>query len=183
MNQHLSAIGVIRARLPYLDRDALSRAWFEALQLAAKPSFAPQSARGPATSGGGAARARVFKGSTAKGAGLVARPAFDVPRSRRTASSPLLLEVRAFRERRVARSFVVRAASAPEPTRTAHVTLTLEGARVQILVRRRGDRLDVVALCSAKRVELVRRALAGVDVELRSLGADVNSHVGRLVCA
>ena len=61
------------------------------------------------------------------------------------------------------------------PPVRASFTLTIEGARVQILLRRDGPALHVVALCTRRHVELVRRALACADLALRAQGTYVRS--------
>jgi hypothetical protein len=54
------------------------------------------------------------------------------------------------------------------------------GGRVQILLRRDGRTLLVLALCSTRHVEFVRRALAGADLHLRLRGERVSSSVRAL---
>ena len=54
------------------------------------------------------------------------------------------------------------------------------GGRVQIVLRRDGAVLHVVAVCSRRHVELVRRALACADLHLRLRGETIRSSVRTL---
>jgi uncharacterized protein (DUF58 family) len=53
---------------------------------------------------------------------------------------------------------------------SAAFTVTLANARVRLVVRGDGDRLHVVALCSARHLETVSRALALAALSLRHRG-------------
>lgn len=171
MNEGSSPIAVIRARLPYITRGALSRAWFEALQVATPPG------RGVALS-----PARSALAGQPANAG-VRRPAADVEPKRlgvranpgrpaRAPSSPFVgADARGRLERRHSRTVALAARAPRGRAASSQLTLTVEGARVHLLVRRCGDRIDVVALCSARRVEAVRRALARIELELHHAGS------------
>jgi hypothetical protein len=63
------------------------------------------------------------------------------------------------------------------PPVRASFHLAVDGGRVQILVRRQGTVLHVIALCSERHVELVRRALVCADLHLRARGERVQSSV------
>lgn len=169
-------IAAVRARLPYFDRRALSQAWFSAFHLASdatpatvKHAFAicegasdgplPRSATLQRRSQSlvpfaGPKPLRRLEGAGASG------PASPARRGQRVAA-PL----------EAARRF---------PPLRASFTITIEGARVQILLRREGPALHVVALCTRRHLELVRRALACADFALRAQGADVRSSLRAL---
>jgi len=174
-------IGVIRLRLPYIDSRSLSQAWFSALHLASDakapgakrrraktndaragaapvkpPASAPRAAAGPRAQGPAAAGAR---GAAPPGAAQANRPA---------------------RERVRAAAVAERAVACSYPPVRASFAFGLDGARVQVLVRRDGPTLHVLALCAPRHVELVRRALACADVHLRSRGESVRSSVRAL---
>ncbi len=162
-----SGIALVPARLPYLDRRALSEAWYSALRLArASRGEPPRSERTPLAAERVPGRVPAARSS--------ARPAVQahppVPaRSQRVAGAAA-----AAPETRAARSSPprdVRAASRRgRVPAQAYVTLTLEGARVRILARREGARMHVIALCGAAQVATVRRALGLLERTLRARG-------------
>ena len=179
MNEHPSAISIIRTRLPYLDRGALSRAWLEALGLAGSRSNAARAmvplrgVTGPGTTGRFNLAATVAESRSAK-------PVVQAAMLRRAGTPPVSSAVAKprVRVRPLPRVDDARAAARTYPrVAVSQMTLALDGGRVQLVVRRRGDRLDLVALCAANRVEAVRRALAGVELELRGAHIRVASHV------
>jgi hypothetical protein len=162
-------ITAIRARLPYLDRRALSQAWYSALHMASdgssagvKHAFAicqlASDGRLPAAADSSReSRARLpLSGST-----LLRRPEGAV------AGNPANVS------RRAERAAVSLATTRRYPPLRATFTLTIQGARVQIVVRREGATLHVVALCTRRHLELVRRALACADFALRAEGERV----------
>ena len=162
-------ITAIRARLPYLDRRALSQAWYSALHLASdgatasvKHAFAicelASDGRLPAaTDSSHESHARL----PLAGRALSRRPEAG------GATSPASVA------RRAKRAGVPLATTRRYPPVRATFTLFIQGARVQILVRREGAVLHVVALCTRRHVELVRRALACADFALRAEGERV----------
>ncbi len=169
------SIAVLRARLPYVDRRALSEAWFSALQLAgAKPAMqrGRKAPRQPGAAPVSAARHRPER------AALVASPVaqrradvaqaanpralLDAPRLRRAGGAVVIpLPVRLVRYAPIRCSFSIAAG---------------EG-RVQIILRRDGHVLRVVAICSARDADLVRRALACAGMHLRLCGHALESTV------
>jgi hypothetical protein len=165
-------IAAVRARLPYFDRRALSQAWFSAFHLAsdATPPAAVKHAFAicEGASGGPLPRNATFQRRTPS---LVP---FAVPRPVRWlegvgASRPA---DPARRGERVATHFE---AARRFPPLRASFTIAIEGARVQILLRREGQALHVVALCTRRHLELVRRALACAGFALRAQGEEVRS--------
>jgi hypothetical protein len=63
--------------------------------------------------------------------------------------------------------------------KSSHVsfTLTVAGARVALHLRRAGEKLLVIVVCSARHAALVRRALADVADSLRAQGECVDASV------
>jgi hypothetical protein len=180
---------VLRTRLPYVDRRSLSEAWFSALHLASDAdAAAPVAARGggdaashalsmrqtipPITGTNGAAgsvspatagRPSSAGGATPVGANAndAARPAAPVgTASHRVASRGFAAaRVRAYAERRTL------------------LTVGVDGSRVQLLLRRDGPVLHVVALCNPGAAPAVSRALARADAALRVRGNAANATV------
>src|ERR1700688_1101944 len=177
----MNSIVVIRARLPYVDRRALSEAWFSALHLAregealaprrrdiAPPGSALALRRRDIASPGTAASfhpwnsRRLVNCFVAPASGLRSAQAPGSATSRRLAQAHAA-EARRFNDAR------------------ASFSIALDGGgRVQILLRREGRVLHVIALCSEGHVELVRRALACADLHLRARGEKVCSSVRAL---
>jgi hypothetical protein len=175
-------IAVIQMRLPYLDRRSLSQAWFSALRLASdgKPPTAADrrlkiGARDSAARPAASWRATVERVSPApqEAAGRPSRRASQAEPPAHVANRV------AWPPRRIAATQAPGRAHSYPPAR-ASFALGLEGARVQILVRRDGTTLHVLALCAARHVELVRRALACADLHLRARGEVVCSSVREL---
>ena len=170
-------IAIIQTHLPYIDRRALSQAWFSALHLA--------------NGSNGEGRVRLRR------AGAVAAKAIDVAHvrgrtERRNAGETPPPARAAGRERRVlhgetgklrrtdslgkaAHAVYERARSYP-PFRTS-LTFGVDGSRVQLLLRRSGSTLYVVALCRPEIAEIVRRALACAGAHLRLRGESIEAAV------
>jgi hypothetical protein len=178
-------IGVIQLRLPYIDSRSLSQAWFSALHLASDAKAPAVARRRAQASVAGAAAAAAAEAPAAperaaaspraeKAAlrGHGAAPGEPDPASR-PASRPA-------RERMRAAALSERAAACSYPPVRAAFAFGLDGARVQIMVRRDGPTLHVLALCAPRHVELVRRALACADVHLRARGEALRSSVRAL---
>ncbi|MGP6189782.1 MAG: hypothetical protein ACLPSH_06820 [Vulcanimicrobiaceae bacterium] len=178
-------IGVIQLRLPYIDSRSLSQAWFSALHLAsdekapaarrrAKPNGAPANVPKPLAPREGAVAKPVARTAPARSRGYAAGAAAATDGSPRGRARRAALCVSAAAERSY-------------PPVRASFAFGLDGARVHILVRRDGATLHVLALCAARHVELVRRALACADLHLRARGEAVCSSVRALaveeVCA
>lgn len=164
-----SPIAVIETRLPYLDRRALSQAWFDALHLAREreprvslpvrrendiPACSPARKTDPICEPADMTpvQSRIPLRGAARG------DAEAAPELRRPGAAKMRLRTV---ERRVRQS---------EPPRVANLTLAINGARVQLSVRRESGRTRVIAVCAAQHVEQVRRALAGLDLALRVRG-------------
>jgi hypothetical protein len=171
------SIAVIRARIPYVDRRALSEAWFSALHLARadrRPGRRAPRAAAPAPGNAAARPAAVAKSSPAS---FGPRPLPQ--RTGGAATTAFGREVNVRPNGRSGGAVVV-----PFPSRAiryapvrASFHVGLDGGRVQIIVRRDGPVLHVVAVCSARHVDLVRRALACADLHLRLRGETVRSTV------
>lgn len=172
------SIAVIRARLPYVDRRALSEAWFSALHLAHAEKSAPRRERKAAASQGSGGvpseRRAANRGAldpAHRSLSFAARHPRAIPLEASSARSRRLggAVVAAFPMRRVRYA----------PVR-ASFHIGVGGGRVQIVLRRDGAVLHVVAVCSRRHVELVRRALACADLHLRLRGETIRSSVRTL---
>ncbi len=177
-----SALTVFRTQLPYVDRRSLSEAWFSALHVAgdgtpsgasrarAVPAplpFAGMPAAGAASAPGRAPGESAVAGATSRRYAAALRPVD--PDAIATASG-----VR------------VRAGSAPAPAagrlrryveRNSSLTLGVGSSRVQLLLRRDGPVLHVVALCRADDADAVRLALARAGGQLRLAGDSLRASV------
>lgn len=165
-----SPIAVLETRLPYLDRRALSQAWFDALHLARarEPAVAQQTRSAtPLEAPDRYAHAKTCATESADRA-----PAHLRLIGRRDGCA--VAEAQASVTRRVAPKTrlrtVERRIRESEPPRVANLTLAIDGARVQLSVRREGGRTRILAVCAAQHVDQVRRALAGLDLALRVRG-------------
>ena len=179
MNDASSKIEIIQSRLPYTDRRALSEAWFSALHLASDgaPARSVPERRGVAC---GPARAEqaAHAGTIARGR-AVTGVAAPFTGGRRMHASPVASSDAAERLRpaRKATSPHVLAATRGYPPFRTSLTIGLGKGRVQLLLRREGATLHVIALCRPQAVETVRRALALADAHLRMRGESVRSSV------
>ncbi len=178
-----SALAVLRTRLPYVDRRSLSEAWFSALHLAASGPVAGGSAGGNAVARETAPRsAPVLPGGRDLPGHTVNAVAPRATPEARPTPSPSREPGRPF-ERRSEPKAVVRA-EPPVPkrfVRAGSLTLGAGRSRVQLVLRREGAVLHVVALCRRDSVDLVGRALAGAGLHVRSYGA--GESVRATVCA
>jgi hypothetical protein len=203
----MNSIAVIKTRLPYVDRRALSEAWFSALHLArdraplpfrhAARAISPQPPERGALPHRHAARAispqppeRGAKGvrndwisarggATGRSRSCESPPEHVMCKRRREAvelchgwQSEGVVETDPSRREALMQRF--------KSFRAAFGVTLPGGGRVQILLRREGRILHVVALCSLRHVELVRRALACADLHLRARGEVVRSQVRAL---
>jgi hypothetical protein len=171
-------LAVVRTRLPYLDRRALSQAWFSALglrerelravphalargaaQTPAAPAFARRPVDAPVPAGQASLRGDARAPLSRKQ--HVSRSGEDAPGDERTS---------ALDRGKAARAAAPAPASLRYPPVHAAFRLELDGGRVHVVVRREGAQLHVVALCSARHVESVRRALGLAAEHLRLRG-------------
>lgn len=174
-------VAVIKARLPYIDRRALSEAWYSALHVAENvnvrvparragdPGNELRAAESPCTAsecGTSPCAARAWSGPERR----IQRPAVPSGGAPPAARRLGLTRTAAFQR---ARSY---------PPFKATLTLGLDGARVAVLLRRDGPALRVVAICSAQHLDVVRRALACADRHLRARGELVLSDVRVAEC-
>ncbi len=177
-----SALTVFRTQLPYVDRRSLSEAWFSALHLAgdapsaggrpapavvpgALPSAdagraaaAPAPHRAPSESAAATAASRRYAAALRPGVpDSEPAPGLRVPTE--SARAPVAGRVRRYVERNTS------------------LTLGVEGSRVQLLLRREGPVLHVVALCRADVADAVRLALARAGGRLRVTGDSLRASV------
>src|SRR5271156_1495001 len=181
----MSKIAVIGTRFPYIDRRALSEAWFSALRLgnAAPPGIprvkpTPHNARFAAT----VARVQVKRGVARDAA--TAAEGRRAPLARAGAGMPPASEMHRTPDLdgtsvdKVARIAHDRARSYP-PFRTS-LTFGVDGGRVHLLLRRDGATLYVVALCRPEMAGVVRQALARADAHVRANGEVLRAAVQTL---
>jgi hypothetical protein len=175
VNDSPTAIAVLRTRLPYVDRRALSEAWFSALHLAAS-----ESPHGP----GGAPRAIVQPSNVAAphpravtqrvpGAAFTTAPR----RAARSSAAHGVAPRPRTESTRSRSSAAVETRPRSYPAQRTSLTLAIDGSRVQLVLRREGPLLHVVALCRPDAAPLVRRALANADAHLRRTGESVRASV------
>jgi hypothetical protein len=177
MTANNEKIAVIATRLPYVDRRALSEAWFSALHLASDGPLAPKppERRAAATL---PARGRPQPGASAAGRDTAlgdARVKMLAPERAGRPSTGLDAPHASSRRTAVARETFARARSYA-PFRTS-LTFGVDGERVALLLRRQGGTLHVVALCRPEVAEIVRRALASADLHLRARGEAICASV------
>jgi len=175
------SISVLRTRLPYVDRRSLSKAWMAALGIAD-----PVATRAAAPTHTFAATAVPSAPRPVSRAALqvplaaapIARR--EVPAERRT-TVPSVAERGSAVERArgaVPATAASKAASARSyPTYQTSFVVGLDGARVQLVLRRERNTLHVVALCAPSDVATVSRALARADAHLRAGGDRVEATV------
>jgi hypothetical protein len=168
-------IAVIQARLPYIDRRALSEAWFSALHLAAggRRAAAPQrmlrAQSLPATE-----RTQRQASGPSRGTSLVVAAARSRPASE--AASALVPAPRRAEPGIRALPPAGQGARSYPPFRTS-LTFGIDGRRVQLLLRRDGATLYVVALCRPEIAEAVRRALQLAGEHLGARGESMHAAV------
>jgi len=181
--QNARTIAVIRARLPYIDRRALSQAWFSALGLHESEQREAVSAARVATQGPSGAPVLQAAAPLAPGVPMVAglrarRPAARLERT--DAIAPKVCSEQRGKAAAPAAGPASRALRYP-PVHAAF-RLELDGGRVHVVVRREGTLLHVVALCSERHMERVRRALGLAAEHLRlrgeALAAEVRAITG-----
>ncbi len=170
------SIAVLRTRLPYIDRRSLSDAWFSALHLAAdqtasqsRPRVATQSAREHVTK-----RVSVAPRVVTSTEERASSPARD---GRARAAGSIANERRARDEVKVSRVAAAFGRARSYPAFQTSLTVGPSGERVQLVLRREGTVLHVVALCAPKDVGLVRAALSRADALLRRSGEAVLASV------
>jgi len=152
-----ASLSVIATQLPYIDRRALSEAWFSALHRASDAPAAakPIERRDPGDVAGSARGKNLHRTSPRDFASHTLRNVFagsrtDRPRGEEPAAA--VATVRTARPQRAA--FRARSYA---PFRTS-LTFGIEGERVALLLRREGATLHVVAICRPAVADLVRRS-------------------------
>jgi hypothetical protein len=167
VNAEVSQLAVIKTRLPYVDQRALSQAWFTALHLAA--DVATQHTAAPEPAAVAAPEAVRTMASAAPTATATSQASASLAqRSARRASSlaPAAADVRS----RTNTMCVRRGPGAAAPQMQPVFTATLLHARVQLALRRDGNRMQVIAVCSERHADAVRKALALAAIALQMNG-------------
>ena len=166
MNAEVSQLAVIRTRLPYVDQRALSQAWFTALHLAADvatqdtPAPRPVTVAAPELARAVVSARRVAPASAYAGA----PPAHGA--ARRSSLAPAAVDARLRTRASCVRRAPVVMAQAVQPIFTA----TFQHARVQLALRRDGNCMQVIAVCSERHAGAVRKALALAAIALQMNG-------------
>jgi hypothetical protein len=177
VNDSSAKISVIQSRLPYIDRRSLSEAWFSALHFAAgepaRRTSSASSAPAPASAAAalGEARALAPRDAVAHLARVSAPRRQNVRSAIPDAAHLTRVAPRTARDSRS----VVR--TRPLACFRAALAVGVSGERVQLLVRRDGTTLHVVALCRPQVAALVRRALDVAAAHLRACGLAAHADV------
>jgi hypothetical protein len=172
-------IAVLRTRLPYVDRRSLSEAWFSALHLASgeAPAGVRRTQRPPSSDALGSRFARLpatpAESASARPATAFARRYAATLRPSSAGGDALLRSIDAPDALPAVRRATIRARS--YPARQTALTVGVDGSRVQLLLRRDGNVLHVIALCRSDVAPLVGRALARADAHLRVRGNAVRA--------
>jgi hypothetical protein len=168
---------VIATRLPYIDRRSLSQAWFSALHLASDGPIAAN-----ASDRRGAAATAIGTSPKASAASTCASDAGTSPlalvTTREASGVGAEIATRRTLDARVAaaaRGSFARARSYPPFAST--LALAVGNERVQLVFRRDGATLHVVAICRPEIAQTVRRALAAADLHMRVRGESMRSWV------
>jgi len=166
VNAEVSQLAVIKTRLPYVDQRALSQAWFTALHLAA--NVATQHAAAPGSAAVSATEA--VRTMASAGRAATATPHASAPLAHVTARRASLAPA-AEGVRLRTRTMCIRRGPAPSaPSMPPVFTATLQHARVQLALRRDGNRMQVIAVCSERHAAAVRKALALAAIALQMNG-------------
>lgn len=174
-----SDLAVIRAHLPYVDRRALSEAWYAALrleQMGSKPVKALQpNENGPAK----ALEPEELPGSQRKAtrSDVTQKPAVSRRRREVARGAPETTKRSPQERARDARPVAEPRAIAATNSIAVSFTVTVGDARVRVVARGNANRLHLAAVCSARHVDMVRRALAHATLGLRQQGALVDSNL------
>lgn len=170
------SLTVIATRLPYIDRRSLSQAWFSALHVASDGPVAARSPErrivAPTVSG-----ARPSRGTTVAMAENDMPARARVPRTAPNAAGAELATRRTYDARTAAAARATFQRDRSYPPFRSSLTLVVAKERVQLLLRRDGATLHVVAVCRPEIADTVRRALAAADAHLRVRGESVRSSV------
>jgi hypothetical protein len=166
VNSEVSQLAVIRTRLPYVDQRALSQAWFTALHLAADVAMQNTPAR--ASVGGGAPpTGRAVVGTQHPTPPQTSESVAVAHAAQRRSS---LAASSADSRLRTRPTYVRREPEALARSAQPVFTATLQHARVQLALRRDGNRMQVIAVCSERHAPAVRKALALAAIALQMNG-------------
>jgi len=177
VNDTSPKLAVIATRMPYIDRRALSEAWFSALHLASD---------GPPVPAARDRRNLAVAATPSRRAAAASEPSAAPPRAEPSPRGRSAERVRSSAQIAARRTYDVRSAAplraADESARSyppfrTSLTLDAKGERVQLLLRREGATLHVVALCRPEMSETVRRALACADAHVRLRGETIRSSI------
>src|SRR5271165_6780314 len=168
------APAVFKRRLPFIDRRSLSQAWYSSLRLAdsvnaAGPRGGAKHEPLMALPGAGVATPSATQ---ARGPSLLSARAH----SRVAPASTLAAPKRAFHpacaKNRSNTTPAVHGPAAQRITAKSFIA-TVGDARVHVHLRRAGMRVHLVAVCSPRHIDVVRRALADVERTMRSSGYEI----------
>jgi len=172
VNASTDEIAVIQTRLPYTDRRALSEAWFSALRCVSENIQGEEMRRVAPP----AAFRHVLSRQQRWHAVSAEKNTYPASAERASRSKRDAVAARGGYEAEsaiVRKSLALRGESSEASReKSAHVlfTMTVAGARAALHIRQVGDRMIVIAVCSARHVEAVRRALTDAATGMRSRG-------------
>jgi hypothetical protein len=174
-----SAIAVVRTRMPYVDRRSLSEAWFSAFHPVSHEvarGEAPVQARDIAS-----ATPMVRQGQENQSRAIAGYPSATAarPAAARTRSEIVPLDVKSSvtHRSRPMHSHAVEMCARSYPPRRTSLTVGIGRERVQLVLRREGAVLHVIAVCRPEVAALVRRALASADAYVRGSGDTLRASV------
>jgi hypothetical protein len=181
MSDDNAKISVIATRLPFTDRRALSEAWFSALHLASDGPVSPKALDRRGALQDDATTAVRKSGRSEAGAPVTApqRPLAGRFADATGRALPADMLLRAGRGRALREQAAFARARSYDGFRTS-LTFGVEGERVALVLRREGATLHVVAVCRAEVADIVRRALASADLQLRARGESIRASVSTL---
>jgi hypothetical protein len=174
-----SAIAVVRMRMPYVDRRSLSEAWFSAFHpVSREGAHGAEPIRARSDASLATTVRQTTKSQTRATAGYptpgVARYGPDRARSEIV---PIDVKKSATLRSQRVQSHAVEMCSRSYPPRRTSLTVGLGRERVQLVLRREGAVLHVIAVCRPEVAALVRRALAAADAYVRGTGDTLRATV------
>jgi hypothetical protein len=174
-----SAIAVVRTRMPYVDRRSLSEAWFSAFHpVSSEAPRAGKTVHAPALASSAPKAPRALENQPRAILGYPS-PAVTRRATGRSRSEivPIDFKKPATPRSPSLRSHAVEVCSRSYPPRRTSLTVGLGRERVQLVLRREGAVLHVIAVCRPEVAALVRRALASADAYVRSSGDSLRASV------
>jgi hypothetical protein len=164
MNVADARLSVVSAPLPQSDRRALSEAWYDALHLGSARGGISERAANPQDP------SRPLSPAERGNAARSGAQRHDTPSKAKQAPQNSSLQALGLERRRapgpVARRIVRALQRTKRRRRSASIAVRASAGRVQIIVRRDGAQVRLIALCTPEVRDEVERALAGASYVL-----------------